>query len=47
MEDAMVDLLRETLRRFHGSRKKTAEHLHISERSLYRYIKEYGLEDIK
>jgi DNA-binding NtrC family response regulator len=46
MEDAMVDLLRETLRRFHGSRKKTAEHLHISERSLYRYIKEYGLEDI-
>jgi DNA-binding NtrC family response regulator len=47
MEDVKKDLLRDTLRRFHGSRKKTAEHLHISERSLYRYIKEYGLEDVK
>lgn len=47
LEDVKKDLLRDTLRRFRGSRKKTAEHLHISERSLYRYIKEYGLEDIK
>ena len=47
MEDVKKDLLRDTLRRFRGSRKKTAEHLHISERSLYRYIKEYGLEDVK
>lgn len=47
MEDVKKDLLRDTLRRFRGSRKKTAEHLNISERSLYRYIKEYGFEDIK
>lgn len=47
LEDVKIDLLRDTLRRFHGSRKKTAEQLQISERSLYRYIKEYGLEDIK
>lgn len=47
LEGVKIDLLRDTLRRFRGSRKKTAEQLHISERSLYRYIKEYGLEDIK
>ena len=37
------DLLEETLRRFQGNRKKTAAHLDISERTLYRKIKEYGL----
>ena len=47
MEEVKKELLRDTLRRFHGSRKKTAEHLNIAERTLYRYIKEYGLEDVK
>lgn len=47
MEDVKKDVIRDALRRNQGSRKKTAEQLHISERSLYRYIKEYGLEDVR
>lgn len=47
MEDVKKDVIRDALRRNQGIRKKTAEQLHISERSLYRYIKEYGLEDVK
>jgi len=34
----------ETLKRNNGNRKKTASELDISERTLYRKIKEYGLE---
>jgi len=37
------ELLKDTLRRFSGSRRKTARTLQISERTLYRKIKEYGL----
>lgn len=47
MEDVKKDVIRDALRRNQGSRKKTAEQLHISERSLYRYIKEYGLEEVR
>lgn len=47
MEDVKKEVIRDALRRNQGSRKKTAEQLNISERSLYRYIKEYGLEDVK
>lgn len=47
MEDVKKEVIRDALRRNQGSRKKTAEQLHISERSLYRYIKEYGLEDVR
>lgn len=37
------ELIKDTLRRFSGSRRKTARALQISERTLYRKIKEYGL----
>lgn len=47
MEDVKKEVIRDALRRNQGSRKKTAEQLNISERSLYRYIKEYGLEDVR
>jgi len=36
-------LIKETLERFMGSRRKTARALQISERTLYRKINEYGL----
>lgn len=42
--DAMErKLIKETLERFGGSRRKTARALQISERTLYRKINEYGL----
>jgi len=37
------ELIKETLKRFAGSRRKTARALQISERTLYRKIKEYGI----
>jgi DNA-binding NtrC family response regulator len=37
------ELIKETLKRHDGSRRKTARALQISERTLYRKIKEYGL----
>ncbi len=37
------EMIKETLNRFGGSRRKTARALQISERTLYRKIKEYGL----
>jgi len=37
------ELIKETLNKFGGSRRKTARALQISERTLYRKIKEYGL----
>ena len=36
--------LNKRLERNNGKRKRTAEELNISERTLYRKIKEYGLE---
>jgi transcriptional regulator with PAS, ATPase and Fis domain len=38
------DLIRKALERHHGRRKNAASDLKISERTLYRKIKEYGLE---
>lgn len=38
------ELIRKTLEECHYHRKKAAEQLNISERTLYRKIKEYGLE---
>ena len=38
------ELIRKTLEECHNHRKKAAELLNISERTLYRKIKEYGLE---
>ncbi len=37
------ELIKETLQKFAGSRRKTARALQISERTLYRKINEYGL----
>ena len=37
------DMIKKNLRKFGGSRRKTARLLQISERTLYRKIKEYGL----
>lgn len=43
MEDIERVSIRRALERNHGSRKMAANELHISERTLYRKIKEYGL----
>ncbi len=43
MEDVERKMIRRALERNGGSRKLTANELHISERTLYRKIKEYGL----
>ena len=37
------ELIKETLNKYGGSRRKTARALQISERTLYRKIKDYGL----
>jgi DNA-binding NtrC family response regulator len=37
------DMIKQTLQKFAGSRRKTSRALQISERTLYRKIKEYGL----
>jgi DNA-binding NtrC family response regulator len=37
------ELIKDTLQKFAGSRRKAARALQISERTLYRKIKEYGL----
>lgn len=38
------EMIRKALERHHGKRKNAAADLKISERTLYRKIKEYGLE---
>jgi transcriptional regulator with PAS, ATPase and Fis domain len=37
------EVIRKTLNKYNGNRKKTAQALNISERTLYRKIKDYGL----
>ncbi|MDD2961476.1 MAG: sigma-54 dependent transcriptional regulator [Muribaculaceae bacterium] len=44
LEDTEREIIKLSLQRNCGKRKKTADELHISERTLYRKIKEYGLE---
>ncbi len=44
LEDTERETIRKALVRNHGKRKRTAEELKISERTLYRKIKEYNLE---
>ena len=44
LEDAEREMIRKALERNNGKRKKTAEELKISERTLYRKIKEYKLD---
>ena len=44
LQDTEREVITTALERNHGKRKPTAEELGISERTLYRKIKEYGLE---
>ncbi len=44
LEDSEREMIKSSLERNGGKRKKTAQELNISERTLYRKIKEYGLE---
>jgi DNA-binding NtrC family response regulator len=43
IKDAQLDLIQRTLKECGGNRKEAASKLGISERTLYRKIKEYGL----
>lgn len=44
LEEAEKEMIKKALERNNGKRKKCAEDLKISERTLYRKIKEYHLE---
>lgn len=45
-DDVEKELIRKALLRHNGHRKQAAEQIGISERTLYRKIKEYGLDDL-
>lgn len=44
LDEVEKEMIRKALERHHGKRKNAANDLRISERTLYRKIKEYGLE---
>lgn len=44
LDDVEKEMIRKALERHHGKRKNAAKDLNISERTLYRKIKEYGLD---
>ena len=44
VDDVEKEMIRKALERHHGKRKNAANDLKISERTLYRKIKEYGLD---
>jgi transcriptional regulator with PAS, ATPase and Fis domain len=44
LEDMEKQMIKQTLEKYRGKRKAAAEELQISERTLYRKIKEYGIE---
>jgi transcriptional regulator with PAS, ATPase and Fis domain len=44
LEDMEKQMIRKTLEKHRGKRKAAADELKISERTLYRKIKEYGIE---
>jgi transcriptional regulator with PAS, ATPase and Fis domain len=44
LEDMERQMIKKTLEKYQGKRKLAAEELQISERTLYRKIKEYGIE---
>ncbi len=44
LEDKEIELIRKALEKHHGKRKNAAQELGISERTLYRKIKEYAIE---
>lgn len=43
LEDMERQMIKTTLEKYRGKRKAAADELHISERTLYRKIKEYGI----
>jgi transcriptional regulator with PAS, ATPase and Fis domain len=43
LQDKEIDLIKKALEKHHGKRKKAAKELGISERTLYRKIKQYNL----
>lgn len=44
LDEVEKEVIRKALERHHGKRKSAAQDLNISERTLYRKIKEYGLD---
>ena len=44
LDEVEKEMIRKALERHHGKRKSAAKDLNISERTLYRKIKEYNLE---
>lgn len=44
LDDVEKEMIRKALEKHHGRRKSAAQDLNISERTLYRKIKEYGLD---
>ena len=44
LTDAERDMIIRALEKYNGNRRRAAEELNISQRTLYRRIKEYGLE---
>jgi len=44
LDDVEKEMIRKALEKHHGKRKNAAQDLNISERTLYRKIKEYGLD---
>lgn len=44
LKDVEKELIKRTLKKFNNNRRRTAEVLEVSERTLYRKINEYGLE---
>ena len=44
LDEVEKEMIRKALERHHGKRKNAAKDLKISERTLYRKIKEYGLD---
>ena len=44
LADKEVEMIKKALEKFNGKRKMAAHELGISERTLYRKIKEYGIE---
>ena len=45
MQDIENEIIERTLIKMDGNRRKAAEALNISERTLYRKIKEYGIKE--
>jgi two-component system response regulator HydG len=45
IEEAERELIRNTLKMVHGNREQAAKILGIGERTLYRKIKEYSIEE--